>query len=95
MIKYKAEYYWAPKIVKVEIVRETKSSVVFNQKTFSGKDMSERKNTQYHQYFDTFKEAKAFLVKVYEKNVASARYNLEAEKSLLGTVKGMKDNDQD
>ena len=93
MIKYKAGFYWAPSILKVEIKRETKSSVVFNQKTYSGnKDASERKFTTSHRYFDTFEEAKAFLIEQYESRVASARRKLENEKSFLGNAKGMKES---
>ena len=90
MIKYKAEYRWEPRITKVEIERETKSSVFFDQKNYKDYGMLERKDTSYHQYFDTFDEAKAFLTETYQGKIDRKRRELEVAKSYLGNVKGMK-----
>jgi hypothetical protein len=95
LIKYKASYHWEPRIIGVEITRETKSSVFFLSKTPKGSELTERKFTTYHRYFDTFEEAKAFLAETYQRKVDSKRRELEVAKSYLGNVKGMKDNDQD
>ena len=55
MIKYKANYCVRPEVEKVEIEKETESSVWI-------KGRREAKETQYHAFFNTFQEAKDFLI---------------------------------
>ena len=91
MIKYRAECRWLPKITKVKIVRETKGCVFLRTTGFEHSEITERKITNNYQYFDTFDEAKAFLVETYQGKVDSIRREFEVAKSYLGNVKGMRE----
>jgi hypothetical protein len=84
MIKYKAEFSWEPRIKKVEVERETAHSVFF-------KGTNERKQTQYHAYFDSFQEAKDYVCGIFEDKVERARRSLEVAKSKYGNAKGLKE----
>jgi hypothetical protein len=84
MIKYKANYYWRPEVEKVEVERETDFSVWV-------KGCPEAKQTRYHVFFDTFAEAKAFLIDVFEKKAQDVRFQLEQANGLLGSARGLKD----
>lgn len=84
MIKYKAECWMGPKITKVEVERTTKSSVFIDGRM-------ERKKTDDKVYFDTFSEAKEWLVMVYDRKAQVARRNLELANARLGNAKGLKE----
>jgi hypothetical protein len=84
MVKYKAKFWWEPKIEKIEIEKETESFVFFRNK-------KEKKKTQDYVYFDSFDEAKAHLIQVYEGKATDARRALEMANSYLGNAKGLKD----
>ena len=84
MIKYKVSHYWRPEVEKVEIEKETDSSVWI-------KGRRGAKETQYHAFFDTFAEAKAFLIDVFEKKAQAVRSQLETANGHLGNAKGLKE----
>ena len=84
MVKYKVNYYWRPEVEKVEVEKETESSVWI-------KGRREAKEAQYHAFFDTFQEAKDFLIDVFEKKARSVRRQLEQANGYLGNAKGLKE----
>lgn len=84
MVKYKVDHYWRPEVKKVEIEKETESSVWI-------KGRREAKETQYHAFFDTFQEAKDFLIDVFEKKAQAVRRQLEQANGHLGNAKGLKE----
>jgi hypothetical protein len=61
--KYVTGLYGTP-IEKVEIVRETNSFVIRHGKR--GNEVRDAKRSQYSNYFDTYAEAKEFLVQHYK-----------------------------
>ena len=71
-------------IEAVEVERETEASVWVN-------GQRNGKRTEYHSYFNTFKEAKQYLLDIAERSVNSARLNLERAKGHYGNVKGLKE----
>jgi hypothetical protein len=88
MIKYKATDYDTPTIAAVEVVGETDKMVIVPTR---GASRKEKKETNYVFYADTFEDAKAWLVRNYEREVSAARRALEYANSKLGNVKGLKD----
>jgi len=83
MKKYKTWYPDTLEIVEVDD-RESEKFVWINGKRRS-------KRTDQKSYFDTFDEAKQHLLKVAEKDVNSARLDLERAKSRYGNIKGLKE----
>jgi hypothetical protein len=49
------------------------------------------KNTNHSHHFDTFQEAKDWIVENTEKNLESARYQLQEAQSTNGNAKGLKE----
>lgn len=83
-IKYKAEFVFYPKIDKQKIERESIKSVFVDGRRI-------KKETSRHKYFDSFQEAKAYLIELYECKVSAARSVLEGAKGHLGNAKGLKE----
>lgn len=83
MLKYKTGGCGNKLIESVEIDRETESSV------FIGKNRN-AKRSSWHNYFDTWDDAKSFLLKNAEDEAAGARIRLEYANSKLGNIKGLK-----
>jgi len=83
MIKYKTGGY-NELIQKITIDRETETSVFF-------KGRIERKITNYHCYFDTFDEAKNYLIKEKEKEIEWAQIVLDRGKKELLEINNLKE----
>ena len=80
MIKYKV-VIWKSSITEIEITRETALSVFYlNDK---GKELIERKETNYHHFFDTRIEAVNYIEKVLTEKVKTAEYMLEKSQEVL------------
>lgn len=82
--KYLAVWWSMQKITAVQIEKETDSSVWYNGRWC-------KKRTEKVGYFDSFEDAKAFLIAYAEKKVSRARQMLELANSQLGNAKGIKE----
>lgn len=83
-IKYRVELFWKFNIRKIEIEKETNKFVWFH-------GVKQEKKTKFHMFFDTFSEAKEFLISKFENKVLEARRGLELANAKLGNVKGLKE----
>jgi len=87
MIKYKTgsvRYRVEPKIEKIEVERETKSTVWI-------KGRAERKHGEYHDYHDTWKEARDFLVDNAYEHIDDKTNALEFAEKALDEVMAMEE----
>ncbi len=85
MTKYKAWHGFA-EIKTIEIIRETNKSI------WSKERGQERKITETIGYFDTWEEAKNFLLECADRDVKNARRTLEYYNSKYGNILGLKKN---
>ena len=83
-IMYKARAWYRPEILTVSIDGETEHFVKIGNRR-------EKKRTDDTSFFETFEEAKAWLLEIFESRAKIARRNLEEANSYLGNVKGMKE----
>lgn len=83
MIKYIAVKYGTAEVYPVEVDRETGSSV-----WVGGRRRAKR--SDHESYFDTWEEARNYVLIKAQVRVDAARRHLEREKSDLGNIKGMK-----
>jgi len=91
IIKYKiTSKNYTPEIVTVEVIRETQQCVWVMPDWGTKVARREAKNSEWADYFDTFEQAKSFLVDHWEEKVKQIRMDLERKKSILGNIKGMK-----
>jgi len=74
------------KIEEIEILGETEHFV----KLTNGRKDAKRSGA--YNYFDTFQEAKDFLIDVAENKVRSLRLALERANGELGQIKGLKES---
>lgn len=81
--KFKTSGINFSKIDKVEVERETESSVWIGGRRRS-------KNTDYECYHDTWNDAKCHLIGLAQADVDKYRFRLERAKSILGNAKGLK-----
>ena len=84
-IKYKT---WLDEIEKVEVERSTNKTVWI--KNGSG-TRQWRKNGDSLKFFNTFVEAKGYLIYKYEKVIAQLENQLNHKRHRLEKIKGMKD----
>lgn len=84
MIKYEADTSWL-KISKVEVERETKNSVWINGRRNA-------KLSGWKSYFDTFQEAKEYLIQAKNEDVFRARCALNRANAALGNAEGLKED---
>lgn len=82
MIKYKASVI-SKKITAVEVVRETEKFVVFSH---SKGEFKEAKASEYTAYFDSFEDAKSWIVEQYELQVGRFESMLKSYKNGLEFV---------
>ena len=76
---------WGKSLIEtVTIDRESGASVWVNDRRMA-------KSSSYKNYFDTWEEAKNFLVSRAETDIKYARARLEAANSKLGNIKGLKE----
>lgn len=87
MIKYRASVI-AKKIDIFEAVRETEKFVVFNS-SWRDCEYKEAKIGEFVAYFDSFGQAKEWLVKHYEQQTQSAEFMLKSYKDGLEIVLGL------
>ena len=85
MIKYVTVF--GINIQEQEIVRETEHMVIYN--TINGHERREKKQSEYKNYFDTWQEAKDFLVRKYTNKKARAEINLADANKELAKVKAL------
>ena len=91
-IKYRTNYA-KDNIKEVEITRETNKSVFFLSYNGKGKDeRSERKESKYCMYFDTWVDAHLFLLNSAHKRVKSAEFRFECEMKLRTKIEAMTQN---
>lgn len=84
MNKFKAEVWWKPEINEVEIARETESCV------FLANGRRVAKITERGQFFDSYDEAKTWLMERAATEIESARRKLERAHAMFGNIKGMR-----
>lgn len=72
---------WKSSITEIETTRETASSVFYLNER--GKELIERKETNYHRFFDTRTEAVNYIEKVLTEKVKTAEYMLEKSQAVL------------
>lgn len=95
MKRYRTEK-WNNEITAVEIIRETDKSVWFLRNSWcldGDGEMVETKavkTSDNHSWHDTWDDAHAFLLKRAERNIASAKWQLQQAQGEHGNVKGMK-----
>ncbi len=87
MIKYKT---WLDEISKVEITRESKSSVWI--KGWGGKERRILKVATAECIFDTFNDAKAFLVAKATQRIERTKENLERAELKLKKIERLTDD---
>lgn len=85
MIKYRTR---RDKIEAVEVIRVTDANVFLQT---NGKERREAKRSSYQNWFDTWEEAKSFLVMHAEISVEEAHMILERAKGKLGQLRGMRE----
>lgn len=91
MKKFRVNVY-SLRIEEKEVSKETASTVTWIDRwKDQAVERKERKVTSDRRWFDTWADAKAWLVEKAERDVVSARQYLERANSKLGNVKGMKD----
>ena len=83
MIKYATKFN---RVEKVEVAGETEHFV----KLLNGR--KEAKKTDWSSYFDSFDDAKSFLLDKAQKRVDSLRRQLETANGELGQIKGIKES---
>lgn len=88
MIKYMVDS-WRDKPRKVEVLKQTDKTVTI----FDPEWGLERKYVN-PDIFDSFEQAKAFLIEKQERKLQSMRLDLDRENGRLGNLKGMKDPDE-
>jgi len=88
VIKYRiAGRFKKAEIDKVEVERETEYFVFVLR---NGKEVRDGKKTEWAEYYDTWDEAHAALMKDAEQKITNARRSLEYAHGFQGNVKGMK-----
>ncbi len=76
-----------------KVIKETAKQLTFEERDWNDKvyRVTEPKETKYHRWFDTWQEAKDWLVSEAEKDVEGARRVLQAAHDRLGNAKGLKE----
>lgn len=88
--KYKACTI-GPKIEQAEVISETAAFVTVRGRHVHGHTYREKKVTAWYGYFDSFDDAKQWLMHIAEMRVKTARRSLEQANSFHGNIKGMKE----
>lgn len=83
---------WDDKPQKVEVVKQTEKTVTIRVKSWNGSTRDRRLVNP--DIFDTFDQAKVFMVQNQEERLKSLRLNLERENGRLGNLKGIKNPDE-
>ena len=88
MIKYRV---WCGAIRAAEVARETEGFVFIARP--GDRDRRLAKRVEDGGWFDTFEEAKAFLVRQALRELTAARVGLERAKGKLGRLQGLQEKD--
>ena len=88
MIKFRAHpYYHGFEIEKVEVIRETAKSVyTVNSSGGKQRERREAKTSRYSTYFDTWGEARDYLLKAAKQNINHHHTKLKEGEMLLQEV---------
>jgi len=89
MIKYRTGGYGKNLIEEVECERETEKSVWAKRVYGSGFERC-LKETEYHNYHDTWEKAHEYLIEKAERQADGLRRQLQLANSYLGNIKGLK-----
>lgn len=77
MIKYKVRNNFVEaKIELIEVVRETDKSIVLPKDQFWSRERTERKESEYTRYFDTWASAYEFLIDKSKRHISNLEDNL-------------------
>lgn len=91
MIKYKTDYLG--KIEKREIIKETPKQVVYESDWFGKKYMKkEAKHSNYNDWFDTFDEAKSFLLDKSNKRLEALKEQLHKQHNKNQEIRNLVEN---
>lgn len=88
MIKWKLEK-WHDEIHRIECLSETEKTVTLPSHSIRGKPRRENKVTDYHEYFDSWKDAHTTLLARLEREAEVARSTLTRVSALLDRVRAM------
>ena len=80
---------WDRKISEIEVIKETEHTIWYNRKYTSCemREVTERKNTGENKHFETYEEAKDYLIKICSEKVESYKSMLaRAEKDLANVL---------
>jgi hypothetical protein len=86
MIKYRAEMYYAPKIEKIEIERETAYFVWINGRR-------ERKDSMGSKVFETFDDAKTYILDMINGKIDYHESEVKRLKKMFATITCIKNED--
>jgi len=82
---------WGNNLIEaIETIKETEKTVWFMSDR--GRECREAKQSSYQNWFNTFKEAKDFLMGKKQSKIDGLRRQLEVAKSEFGNLKGLKEN---
>jgi hypothetical protein len=94
MIKYRASIYsfLDGYISKVEITKQTAKKVFYETKDYQGKPVPQQDFIIAHDkaFFDTYDEAKAWLMTYAERSIQNAEQEWQRSKSLKQTINNLK-----
>lgn len=91
-IWYRTGGYRKNLIEPVNVVKATDKTLTIRDPDWNGKPYESRSaiTSSYCQHFRTWDEARAHLMEKSERRIESLRRELEAEKSRLGNIRGLK-----
>ena len=87
MKKFRAGGFSRKLIEEVEVDRETDVSVFIDKRRHA-------KRSSYHNYFDTWDQAKDFLLKKAEGEAKKCRRLLEVANGRLGNIRGLRNQEE-
>jgi hypothetical protein len=85
MKKYYRVYNFGTEISEIEIIKETEHTIWYKSK--SGSERQERKNTSDTKHFETFKEAKEYLINKYSDRIEYYENQLKIAIETLEKIK--------
>ena len=85
MKKFKAEIV-VHTIKEIEIVSETDKLFLLKQNNKLGKPIKESKESQYHKYYDTYEEAKLYLIERQKNLIKQCQGYVDYEKNKLKEI---------
>ena len=77
---------WGVRISEVEVIKETEHTIWYHNSDKT-REISERKNTSDNKHFETFQEAKDYLIKQCSEKVEHYKKNLEYAEKVLAEVR--------